>query len=98
MSGPSAIMIQGNFEAEIIEVEKHAAGDASRNIPRYLHEGESVYDISLKRNKKAKTLQNILAPPFLSHFRSKSRASRAIGRSLSCLICHSRSRIQNIIY
>jgi len=46
MSGPSAIMIQGNFEAEIIEVEKHAAGDASRNIPRYLHEGESVFTTS----------------------------------------------------
>lgn len=56
MSGPFATMILGDLGAEIIKVEQRAAGDASRSIPPYFHDGESLYYISLNRNKKAITL------------------------------------------
>lgn len=56
MSGPFATMILGDLGAEIIKVEQRAAGDASRSIPPHFHDGESLYYISLNRNKKAITL------------------------------------------
>ncbi|MBN9459924.1 MAG: CoA transferase [Burkholderiales bacterium] len=56
MSGPFATMILGDLGAEIIKVEQRAVGDASRAIPPHFHDGESLYYISLNRNKKAITL------------------------------------------
>lgn len=56
MSGPFATMILGDLGAEVIKVEQRAAGDASRSIPPHYHAGESLYYISLNRNKKAITL------------------------------------------
>lgn len=56
MSGPFATMILGDLGAEIIKIEQPREGDTSRHIPPYFHEGESLYYISLNRNKKSVTL------------------------------------------
>jgi CoA:oxalate CoA-transferase len=56
MSGPFASMVLGDMGAEIIKIEEPGDGDASRQIPPYFHEGESLYYISLNRNKKGLTL------------------------------------------
>jgi len=56
MSGPFATMVLGDLGAEIIKIEQPGSGDPSRQIPPYYHEGESLYYISLNRNKKSITL------------------------------------------
>ena len=56
MSGPFASMILGDLGAEIIKVEQPEEGDASRHVPPYFHKGESLYYLSLNRNKRSLTL------------------------------------------
>ena len=56
MSGPFATMVLGDLGAEIIKIEQAGSGDSSRQIPPHFHEGESLYYISLNRNKKSVTL------------------------------------------
>jgi len=56
MTGPFATMILGDLGAEVIKIEQPEGGDASRSIPPYFHEGESLYYISLNRNKKSISL------------------------------------------
>ena len=56
MTGPFASMVLGDLGAEIIKIEPPGTGDNSRQIPPYFHEGESLYYISLNRNKKSMTL------------------------------------------
>ena len=56
MSGPFASMVLGDLGAEIIKIEQPGEGDTSRQIPPYYHQGESLYFISLNRNKKSLTL------------------------------------------
>jgi CoA:oxalate CoA-transferase len=56
MSGPFATMVLGDLGAEIIKIEQAGAGDSSRQIPPYYHDGENLYYISLNRNKKSVTL------------------------------------------
>ena len=56
MSGPFASMVLGDLGAEVIKIEEPGNGDASRQIPPYFHEGESLYYVSLNRNKKGVTL------------------------------------------
>jgi CoA:oxalate CoA-transferase len=56
MSGPFASMVLGDLGAEIIKVEQPEEGDASRHIPPYFHKGESLYYLSLNRNKRSMTL------------------------------------------
>ena len=56
MSGPFASMILGDLGAEIIKVEQPNVGDTSRHIPPYFHKGESLYYLSLNRNKRSVTL------------------------------------------
>ncbi|MFB0519840.1 MAG: CaiB/BaiF CoA transferase family protein, partial [Desulfatiglandales bacterium] len=56
MSGPFAAMILGDLGAEIIKVEQPDGGDTSRHVPPYFHKGESLYYLSLNRNKRSLTL------------------------------------------
>jgi crotonobetainyl-CoA:carnitine CoA-transferase CaiB-like acyl-CoA transferase len=49
-------MILGDLGAEVIKIEQPNEGDSSRHVPPYFHEGESLYYISLNRNKKSVTL------------------------------------------
>ncbi len=65
MSGPYASMVLGDLGAEVIKIEEPEDGDASRKIPPYFHEGESLYYLSLNRNKKGVTLN-------LNHEQGKS--------------------------
>ena len=53
MSGPYATMVLGDLGAEVVKVEAPGSGDASRQIPPYFHAGESLYYVSLNRNKKS---------------------------------------------
>ncbi len=56
MTGPFATMILGDLGAEVIKIEQPGEGDSSRHIPPHFHEGESLYYVSLNRNKKSVTL------------------------------------------
>lgn len=56
MTGPFATMILGDLGAEVIKIEQPGEGDTARHIPPYFHEGDSLYYISLNRNKKSITL------------------------------------------
>ena len=56
MSGPFASMVLGDLGAEVIKIEEPGGGDGSRQIPPYFHERESLYYVSLNRNKKSVTL------------------------------------------
>jgi CoA:oxalate CoA-transferase len=56
MSGPFASMILGDLGAEIIKMEQPEGGDASRHVPPYFHKGESLYYLSLNRNKRSLTV------------------------------------------
>lgn len=56
MAGPFGSMVLGDLGAEVIKIEPIDGGDASREIPPYFHDGESMYYISLNRNKRSVTL------------------------------------------
>ncbi len=56
MAGPFATMVLGDLGADIIKIEPPKVGDSSRAIPPYFHEGDSMYYISLNRNKRSVTL------------------------------------------
>jgi len=56
MSGPFASMILGDLGAEVIKVEQPDEGDTSRHVPPYFHKGESLYYLSLNRNKRSLTV------------------------------------------
>lgn len=56
MSGPFASMILGDLGAEVIKVEQPDGGDTSRHVPPYFHKGESLYYLSLNRNKRSLTV------------------------------------------
>ena len=56
MSGPFATMALGDLGAEVIKIEQPGSGDSSRHIPPHYHDGESLYYISLNRNKKSVAL------------------------------------------
>jgi CoA:oxalate CoA-transferase len=52
LSGPFCTMTLGDMGAEIIKVEAYPHGDDSRENPPFV-EGESMYFVSLNRNKKS---------------------------------------------
>ncbi len=49
-------MILGDLGAEIIKIEKPDGGDIGRGMPPHFFHGESVYFLSVNRNKKSMTL------------------------------------------
>ncbi len=52
LAGPFAGMILGDLGAEVLKVEP-LAGDSARRTPPHFYKGESVYFMSLNRNKKS---------------------------------------------
>jgi CoA:oxalate CoA-transferase len=56
LAGPFGSMILGDLGAEIIKIEKPDGGDIGRGMPPHFFHGESVYFLSVNRNKKSMTL------------------------------------------
>lgn len=55
LAGPYASMILGDLGAEIIKIENPSGGDDARGFGPFVN-GESIYFISINRNKKSLTL------------------------------------------
>ena len=56
LAGPYGTMILADLGAEVIKIEKPGEGDIGRGMPPHFFHGESVYFISINRNKKSLTL------------------------------------------
>lgn len=56
LAGPFGTMILGDLGAEVIKVERPEGGDIGRGMPPHFFHGESVYFISINRNKKSMVL------------------------------------------
>ncbi len=53
LAGPYAAMILGDMGAEVIKVESPNGGDSARRTPPHFYKGESIYFMSLNRNKRS---------------------------------------------
>ncbi|MEN6484984.1 MAG: CoA transferase [Syntrophobacteraceae bacterium] len=53
LAGPYAGMILGDLGADVIKVEPPGGGDSARRTPPHFHKGESIYFMSLNRNKRS---------------------------------------------
>ena len=56
LAGPYGSMILADLGAEVIKIEKPGEGEIGRGMPPHFFHGESVYFISINRNKKSMTL------------------------------------------
>jgi len=56
LAGPFGSMILADLGAEVIKIEKPGEGDIGRGMPPHYFHGESVYFLSVNRNKKSLTL------------------------------------------
>ena len=56
LAGPYGTMILADLGAEVIKIERPEGGDIGRGMPPHFFHGESVYFISISRNKKSMTL------------------------------------------
>jgi crotonobetainyl-CoA:carnitine CoA-transferase CaiB-like acyl-CoA transferase len=56
LAGPYAGMILGDLGADIIKIEAPEGGDSARRTPPYFYKEESIYFMSLNRNKKSMVL------------------------------------------
>jgi len=56
LAGPFGTMILADLGAEVIKIERPDGGDLGRGMPPHFFHGESVYFISINRNKKSLTL------------------------------------------
>jgi CoA:oxalate CoA-transferase len=56
LAGPYGTMILGDLGAEIIKIEKPGEGEIGRGMPPHYFHGESVYFLSVNRNKRSLTL------------------------------------------
>ena len=56
LAGPFGSMILADLGAEVIKIEKPDGGDIGRGMPPHFFHGESVYFLSVNRNKKSMTL------------------------------------------
>jgi CoA:oxalate CoA-transferase len=56
LAGPFGSMILADLGAEVIKIEKPGEGDIGRGMPPHFFHGESVYFLSVNRNKKSLTL------------------------------------------
>jgi CoA:oxalate CoA-transferase len=57
LAGPFGTMILADLGAEVIKIERpDGAGDIGRGMPPHFFHGESVYFLSINRNKKSMTL------------------------------------------
>lgn len=56
LSGPFATQILGDLGADVVKIENPNGGDPSRHIPPHFIEEDSVYYLSINRNKRSITL------------------------------------------
>jgi crotonobetainyl-CoA:carnitine CoA-transferase CaiB-like acyl-CoA transferase len=53
LAAPYAGMMLGDLGADVIKVESPRGGDSARRTPPHFHRGESIYFMSLNRNKRS---------------------------------------------
>ncbi|WP_035274617.1 CaiB/BaiF CoA transferase family protein [Desulfogranum japonicum] len=53
LAGPYAGMILGDLGADVIKIESPDGGDSARRTPPHFYKGESIYFMTLNRNKKS---------------------------------------------
>jgi CoA:oxalate CoA-transferase len=56
LAGPYGTMILADLGAEVIKIERPGEGEIGRGMPPHFFHGESVYFISINRNKKSVAL------------------------------------------
>jgi CoA:oxalate CoA-transferase len=77
LAGPYGSMILADLGAEVIKIEKPGEGEIGRGMPPHFFHGESVYFISINRNKKSMTL-NLKAREGLEVFYRLVRVSDVV--------------------
>lgn len=53
LAAPYAGMILGDLGADVVKIEAPDGGDSARQTPPHFHRGESIYFMTLNRNKKS---------------------------------------------
>jgi len=53
LAAPYAGMILGDLGADVIKIESPGGGDSARRTPPFFYQGESIYFMTLNRNKKS---------------------------------------------
>ncbi|MCX5907717.1 MAG: CoA transferase [Deltaproteobacteria bacterium] len=56
LAGPFGTMILADLGAEVIKIERCEGGEIGRGMPPHFYHGESVYFVSINRNKKSMAL------------------------------------------
>lgn len=77
LAGPYGTMILADLGAEVIKIEKPGEGEIGRGMPPHFFHGESVYFISINRNKKSVTL-DLKSPEGLDLFYRLAKLSDVV--------------------
>jgi CoA:oxalate CoA-transferase len=77
LAGPYGSMILADLGAEVIKIEKPGEGEIGRGMPPHFFHGESVYFISINRNKKSMNL-DLKSPEGLDIFYRLAKVSDVV--------------------
>ncbi len=77
LAGPFCTQILGDLGAEVIKIERPGVGDPTRRMPPHTMKDQSLYFMSLNRNKKSLTL-DLKAPEGKEIFLALARKSDVV--------------------